>query len=216
VLRRSLPIAAIAAAVVTLVPGTAAATPEPAPVDNMFSASYSAEVQLVMPDGRHARLSLVEGRGASQDGWQGQLSINLWSETPCWGYICQSGWTSGYTELTDAQVDFDRSLASASATDIPVTLVSWEYSPETGMIEHEEQIMVSAAFTGTGPVDRATYRGDTCIDGVRECESIRVDSYRTATATLTVGDQVAKGAGSLHYGHGVDAAAATYTGEYGY
>jgi hypothetical protein len=217
VLRRSLAVAALAAATVVLVPGTASATPEPAPVENIFSASYGANTEVVLPDGRHAQVYLGEYRGASEDGWRGQLSVSLWSETPCWGgRTCQTGRVSGYTQLTDDQADFGRNLDSASATGIPVTIGSWLYTPGVGMTRTEEQLTVSVEFTGTGQVERDTYRGDMCGDGGRECQSIRVDSHRGATATVSVDDQVATGEGSLSYTQGVDAAAPKYEFPEGY
>jgi hypothetical protein len=214
VLRRSLPLAALAAAVFALVPGTASATPEQAPVENIFSASYMADVEVVLPDGRHANVTLGEYRGASQDGWSGSLSLRVWSESPCYGgYTCQTGMTSAYTGLTEDQVDFRRSLAAASATDIPVTLERWSWTPGSGMTRTEEHVTVSVQFTGDGPVERDTYRGDTCGDGGRECQSIRVSAHRAASASVSLGDQLVVGKGSISYGHGVDAAAPKYEEE---
>jgi hypothetical protein len=216
VLRRSLPIASVAAAAVALLPGTASAVPGGAPVDNTFSASYSANAELVLPDGRHASVWLGEHRGASQAGWRGQLNLTVWSEYTCWEiYTCQEGYASGYAELTDEQVTFGRSLATASATDVPITLGTSSWDPETGEFRtSQETVTVSVLFTATGAVERSASHGKVCGDGERECQSVRLYVNREATATVTLGDQAGVGGGSMSYAQGVDAAAPPFQYDY--
>lgn len=61
-LRRFLPVAAAAAALVA-VPSIASATAPQAPVENMFAAGYTGSADLVLPEGQHVTASLTEFRG---------------------------------------------------------------------------------------------------------------------------------------------------------
>jgi hypothetical protein len=207
-LSRVLPVA-VAAAALALIPSTASATPEPAPVENIFAAGYNANVEVLLPDGRHASAWIGEYRGASQYGWERELSLRVWSEYPCYGtWTCRSGEASALVTLTDEQVDFSRDLGEASATDVDVTLRSWTWDPTTGhYTSTEEPVTVSLLFTGIGDVNRSTDRGDLCGDGGRECQSIRMGADREAIGTVTLDEHIASGPGSLSYVQGVDAAA---------
>jgi hypothetical protein len=169
----------------------------------MFSAGYHATAEAVLPDGRLARVSLGEHRGASQDGWRGYLGLDVRRDANSWQAA------SGFAQLTDDQVEFSRNLGGASATDIPVTLVTYGWG-STGPTQTTEDVIVSVVFTGTGDVTRDTYRGDLCGDGGRECQSVRVDAHRDATGQLLVDGVTGTGVGTLSYGHGVDVAAPKY------
>ena len=128
-LRRVLPVAAVAAAI-TLAPSAAWATPDSAPVENTFAAGYSASVDVILSDGRHASATINEYRGAVRDGWRGGLSLQVWNEQPCdWDY-CPTQSAFGSVDLTDAQVSFDRNLRTASVHDVAVEVVDPTYGAE--------------------------------------------------------------------------------------
>jgi hypothetical protein len=120
VLRRVLPIAAAAAALVA-VPSTAFATAPQAPVENMFSAGYYGYTDLGLPDGRHVYATLSAYRAASQNGWSGALSVTVGVPCPD-DPSCLLSDASGTALLTETQVAFSRNLDGASAVDVPVTL----------------------------------------------------------------------------------------------
>jgi hypothetical protein len=214
-LRPALPIAT-AAAVLVLIPSTASATTEPAPVENLFSAGYYASTEVVLPDGRKATASLGEHREANQDGWVGDLYLSAWNERDCGFWMCQDDRVSGSVVLTDDQVDFDRSLRTASVQDITVILSGQSYGgpslPGWPVPEPvpSTTVTVSLLFTGTGEVTRSRYQGDMCGDGMRECQSMRIEASREGVGTLTVDGEDVSGAAYLSYVQGVDAAAPTF------
>ena len=205
--RRSFAVAAAIASVV-LVPGTASATPAPAPVENTFGGGYSADVQVILPDGRHATAWLGEYRNAHQDGTQRELFLNVWSEYTCHEiYTCHGPQASGSVQLTEKQLDFSRDLKGVSVTDIPVTLLSWSYDWTNGYTSSEESVTVSVQFTGTGEVNRTTDKGELCGDGSRECQSIRIYASRGATGAVTVNGETVTGEGTMSFVQGLDVAA---------
>jgi hypothetical protein len=203
-LRRALSVA-FAAASLALIPATASATPEPAPVENYMFTQYYGTAEAVLADGRTVEVSLMEDRSTGPE-VRAFLSVQTFREVPCpWG-TCQSDFASGFVQLSDEQVDFQRSLGGASVTDVPVTIVRYVFGPN-GYTQVEEHVTISAVITGTGPVTRDAYRGEMCGDGSRECQSIRVESARAAISEITFGEETVSGEGRLFRGHSVDAAA---------
>jgi hypothetical protein len=207
-LRRALPVLSAAAAALVLVPGSASATPAPAPVENTFGGGYSADVRVVLSDGRHATAWLGEFGGPRQYEPDRELYLTVWSEYTCYEvYTCQGPQASGLATLTAEQLDFSRDLRGASVTDVPVTLQSWSYDPTDGYTSTQESVTVSVVFTGTGEVSRTTEKGELCGDGSRECQSIRISASRGATGTVTLDGRTVSGEGSLSFVQGVDVAA---------
>jgi hypothetical protein len=205
-LRRALP-AALAAAAFVLIPSTASATPEPAPVENYMFTGYYGEAEAVLADGRTVQVSLGESRGTGPE-VSAQLYVNTFRKRPCtWGPgICQTDLAGGPVEVTAEQVNFSRSLGSASVTDVPVTFMHRTWGPN-GPTTVEEHVAISVVLTGTGPVTRDAYRGEMCGDGSRECQSIRVEASRAAVSEITFGEEAVTGEGRLFRGHSIDAAA---------
>lgn len=203
-LRRALAVA-VAATTVALIPATASATPEPAPVENYIGSGFYASAQAVLSDGRTLQVSLGENQSAGQE-VRSHLYLTTSRQISCpWG-PCQTDFIATFVELSDEQVDFAGSLGSASVTDVPLTLVREAYGPE-GYIQIEEHVTISVVLTGTGPVSRSASHQTMCGDGSRECQSIRVDASRAAVAEITFGDETVTGEGSLFRGQTVDAAA---------
>jgi hypothetical protein len=204
-LRRALAVA-FAAASLALVPATASATPEQAPVENYMSTQYFGTATVHLSDGRTANVSLMEDRSPHSD-VRAFLSLSTYRETPCqWGPgICTSGYGSGYAQLSNDQIDVDRSLGSASVTDVPVTIVTYVVGPNL-YTPVEETVTISVVLTGTGPVSRDAYRSNECPMG-GECQSIRVEASRAAVAEVTFGGDTVSGEGSLFRGHSINAAA---------
>ena len=204
-LRRALAVA-FAAASLALIPATASATPEQAPVDNYMSTQYFGTTTVLLSDGRTANISVMEDRSPGSD-TRAFLSVSTYRETPCqWGPgICPSDYGSGYAQLSDDQIDFDRSLGGASVTDVPVTIVTYVVGPN-GYTQVEETVTISVVLTGTGPVSRDAYRSTECPMG-GECQSIRVEASRAAVAEVTFGGDTVSGEGSLFRGHSINAAA---------
>jgi hypothetical protein len=123
VLRRVLPVAAVAAATVVLVPSTASATPAQAQVDSYAGQSLFATARdVVLPNGWHATASLSESRGTNLRHGVANLYLDVWTTYPCWGDVCEAH-SSASAELTDEQIDMDRSLRTASVRDVSVELV---------------------------------------------------------------------------------------------
>ena len=215
-LRRALSIA-FAASSLALVPATASATPEQAPVENYTFTSYSGNAEVQLADGRTVQVFLSENRGTGMQG-SAYVYVNTYREVPCdwgpspWGddtsapRTCQTDFAAGSSELSDQQVDFDGSLRGTSVSDVPVTFVRWEYGPD-GYTTVEEHVTISVVLTGTGPVTRDASHGTTCGDGSRECQSIRVEASRAAVSTVTFEGETVAGDGRLFRGHSVDAAA---------
>lgn len=216
-LRRSLFLTAAAAVSVALVPGTASATPDPAPVENSFGGGYSADVRVVLSDGRHATAWLGEYGGPRQYEWDRELYLTVWSEYTCYEvHTCQGPAASGLATLTAEQLDFSRDLSGVSATDVPVTLQTWSYDMTDGYTSTQETVTVSAAFAGTGEVSRTSDKGALCGDGSRECQSLRLSASRGATGTVTVDGRTGSGEGSLSFVQGLDVAAPKFDYSEGY
>lgn len=198
-LRRALPVATVAAAAVVLLPAPASAAPEPPRVTT--SESRSANTEVVLADGTHARVTLGESRYGVRGEWRGQLSVETWTDC-AQPFGCAGSRMSGYTELTDAEVVFTRNLGSASAVDVPVTLRGGGLGPGTGT---ERQVTVSVVLTGTGPVTRSVDHSDICGDtGEPGCISGRTSAHRDAAADVAVDGDTAAGAGSIDHLSGID------------
>lgn len=204
-LRRVLPVAAAAAALVCI-PSTAMATAPQAPVENLFSAAYFGYSDLALPDGRQLMATLIEYRGASQNGWSGELSVEV-TDGSCSLYSCGMIDSWGTATLTEAQVAFSRDLSSASSVEVPMTLFTSSPSSDFLAPPDASQVTVSVRFNGTGDVARDSYRGDLCGDGMRVCQSHRVGADRDATVEATFDGQSASGSGHLYYELGTDTAA---------
>jgi hypothetical protein len=206
VLRRALAVA-FAAAGLALVPATASATPEPAPVENYSGTSFSASTQAVLFDGRTVRISLGENRSAGLDS-RASLFVTTFRQSSCpWG-PCQTEFAATSVELSAAQLDFDGGLSGVSVTDVPVTFVRYVFDPATYAYSPvEETLSLSVVLTGAGPVARSASHGPVCGDGSRECQAIRVEASRAAVSEITFGTETVTGEGSLFRGHWVDAAA---------
>jgi hypothetical protein len=204
--RRLVP-AAVAAAAVVLMPGTASATPAQAPVENIFSAGYNANVQVVLPDGRYVEAWMGQYRGSSADGWYREIALTVHRQQPCGSFTCWTDYAFGLTTVNEDQLHFSRNLADVSLAEVPVTLESWTWDPELGGVSTSEEVAVSVQVSGTGPVDRDSYHSDMCMDGERQCRSMRIDASRAATGAVTVDGGTATGSGLLTYGQGVDASA---------
>lgn len=205
-LRRVLPVAAAAAALVAI-PSTASATAPQAPVENIFSAGYYGYTDFDLPGGRRVYATLSEYRGASQNGWSGALSVSL--TTPCPddpSCVASDAW--GTVLLTQAQVDFSRNLDGASALDVPMTLTTSPWSSDD--VATTEQATVSLVFRGTGAVARDSYTGNQCADGIRVCQSHVVSADRDALAEFVLDGQSTSGPGHLYYSLGTDTAAPKY------
>jgi hypothetical protein len=205
-LRRALSVA-FAAASLALIPATASATPEPAPVENYMFTQYYGTAEAVLADGRTVEISLMEDRSTGPE-VRAFLSVLTYREAPCqWGPgTCQTDFASGSVQLSAEQVDFEPSLRGASVTDVPVTIVRYAFGPN-GYTQVEEHVTISVVLTGTGSVTRDAYHGTMCGDGSRECQSIRVESARVAVSEVTFGGETVSGEGRLFRGHSVDAAA---------
>jgi hypothetical protein len=204
-LRRALAVA-FAAASLALVPATASATPEQAPVDNYMSTQYFGTATVHLSDGRTANVSLMEDRSTGGE-TRASLSVRTYREVPCtWGPgTCQTDFGGAFVPLTDEQVDVDRSLGGASVADVPVTIVTYVVG-SNGYTPVEETVTISVVLTGTGPVSRDAYRSNECPMG-GECQSIRVEASRAAVAEVTFGGDTVSGEGSLFRGHSINAAA---------
>lgn len=205
-LRRALAVA-FAAASLALLPATASATPEPAPVETYSGTSFSAFTQVGLSDGRTVQISLSEGRSAGQDS-RAFLYVTTFRESSCpWG-PCQTEFASTSVELSVGQLGFDGGLSGVSITDVPVTFVRYVFDPATYAYSPvEETVSLSVVLTGTGPVSRSASHGPACGDGSRECQAIRVEASRAAVSEITFGTETVTGEGSLSRGHSVDAAA---------
>ena len=136
----------------------------------MFT-QYFGTATVHLSDDRMANVSVMEDRSAGSD-VRAFLSLSMYRETPCqWGSgICTSGYGSGYAQLSNEQIDFDRSLGRASVTDVPYldTIVTYVVGPN-GYTQVEETVTISVVLTGTGPVSRDAYRSNECPMG-GECQ----------------------------------------------
>ncbi len=205
-LRRVLPVATAAAALVAI-PSTAWATAPQAPVENIFSAGYYGSTDFVLPDGRHVDAVLSEYRGASQNGWSGALSLYVTEGSCPDDPSCVTSDSWGTAILTEAQVAFSRNLDSASAVDVHMTLWTSPSSTDYLADPTAEQVTVSIVFSGTGAVARDSSKGDMCGDGSRVCQSHRMSADRDATVQFALDGQSASGPGYLNYSLGTDTAA---------
>lgn len=203
-LRRAFAVA-FAAATLALVPATASATPAQAPVESYSGSAYYASTRAVLSDGRTVQISLGESRSAGRAP-SAHLYVTTSRQSTCpWG-TCQTQFAAAFVALSPEQVDFSGSLGGASVIGVPVALVHSAYGPD-GWERIEETVTISVVLTGTGPVSRDAYKGEMCGDGSRECQSVRVDASRAATAEITFGDETVNGDGTLFHGRFVDAAA---------
>jgi hypothetical protein len=207
-LRRALAVA-FAAASLALVPATASATPEQAPVENYMFTQYSGTAKVVLSDGRTAEISLMEDRSTGGE-TRASLYVRTYREVPCtWGAgTCQTDFGGGFVSLTDEQVDIDPSLGGASVAGVPVTVVTYGYGPN-GYTQVAETVTISVVLAGTGPVSRDSYRSNECPMG-GECQNIRVEASRTAASEVTFGGETVSGEGRLFRGHSINAAAPKY------
>jgi hypothetical protein len=223
VLRRSLPVAAVAAAVFALVPATASATPAQAPVETfVFPQYHAASSTALLPDGRTLFVSLTEDR--SRPDVRATLSVGTYREVsyPCPEWMQQPGpctvqmdSQSGSVELGEDQYDIDRSLGGAWVTEVEVPIVVG-YNYGAGFpTPIEENRPASVVFTGTGPVTRGAEHGGSCVLA-EGCQAITVDSSRAVLAEISYDGESSSGAGSFFRGHSVYAASPTSDGGYGY
>ena len=211
-LRRALAVA-FAAASLALVPATASATPEQAPVENYMFTQYNGTATVVLSDGRIAEISVMEDRSTGGE-VRASLSVRTYRDVPCaWGPgTGQTDFGGAFVPLADEQVDIDRSLGGASVTGVPVTIVTYGFGPN-GYTMVEETVTISVVLTGTGPVSRDSYRSTECPMG-GECQNIRVEASRAAVSEVTFGDETRSGEGRLFRGHSVNAAAPKYSEGY--
>jgi hypothetical protein len=201
-------LAAAAAALVALVPGTASATPEHAPVDTYTGSSYGANAEFQLDDGRRVSAGLSQYRDDVSGAWQASLSLWISPAQYCYPVACDAGTGYAYVQLSADQVDFDRGLREFAMSETTVALQRWGWDPVQGSTVTEEEVSVSLVFTGTGPVNRWAEHGKLCGDGERECESIRNYAHRDADATLSL-DGVAHtvtAPNAMWFAHMVDAA----------
>lgn len=205
-LRRVLPVAAAAAALLA-VPSTAFATAPQAPVENIFAAGYYGYTDFVLPDGRHVSAGLSNYRGASQNGWSADLSLSVTSESCPEAGPCRETYAWGDATLTEAQVAFSRNLDGASAVDVPMTMFTPSSSSDFLAPPDSEQVTVSITFSGTGAITRDSYRGELCGDGSRVCQSHRIGADRDATVEVALDGQNFSGPGHLSYSLATDTAA---------
>jgi hypothetical protein len=77
---------------------------------------------VVLPNGWHATASLSNSRGTNLRHGVANLYLDVWTTYPCWGEVCESH-SSASADLSPAQVDMDRSLRTASVSDVSVELV---------------------------------------------------------------------------------------------
>lgn len=204
-LRRVLPVTVAAAALVAA-PSTASATAPQAHVENIFFAAYSGSADLALPDGHRLMATLSEYRGASQNGWSGELHVEV-TDGSCSEDSCGMIDAWGDATLTDAQVAFSRDMDSGSAVDVPLTLYTPSSSSDLLAEPTTEQVTVSITVTGTGAVTRDSSKGDMCGDGSRVCQSHRLSAQRDATVEASFDGQSASGLGHLDYDLSTDTAA---------
>jgi hypothetical protein len=197
VLTRSL-FAAVVVAAAVLVPSAASAAPADRGVAHQSTGEgFRAQAVVELPDGRPASVTVAVYRRGPEENWQGELELEVACES---SYSCREG-GSGLVDLTGAQLDLSRSLSLASATDVPITLFSWDDRYAQNQVER--QVTVSVWFTGTGTATHDSSLGEQCWAFAGECRSVSVDASRSATARLTLGDVEANGTGSVSYGRTV-------------
>ncbi len=203
--RRALPVA-VAAAALVLVPSTASATPGVTPQTRAGESVYAYSF-VPLPDGRRVLASLSELHSGPDGTRQAAMSLSVSSGQVCWPTsLCDGGTGQAFLELDPKVLDFDRNLAGASVTDLPVTLQRTNVTSAGTWERVEEVVRVSVTFTGVGDVVRETSHPEFCGDGSGECRPTRVDFSREATATVTIDDASGSAAGHLHRGRYVEAA----------
>jgi hypothetical protein len=202
--RRALPVA-VAAAALVLVPSTASATPDDAPETRVGESSY-AYAFVSLSDGRRVLASLSELHNGPGNARQAAVSLAVSSGRYCWPTsLCDAGTGQAFLELDPKELDFDRNLAGASVTDLPVTLQRTTVTSTGTFTQVEEVVRVSLTFLGTGDVVRDTSHPEFCGDGSGECQSTQINFSREATADITIDDVSGSAAGQLHRGRFVEA-----------
>jgi hypothetical protein len=185
-LRRALSVAAIAAAALAAVPGTASAATT---LRTATLSIYYASTQVTLGDGRQVEVDVTEDRGGQDKAWSQQVTVRIGNAT-------------GITNLTgSSRVRFASDLSSASATNVPVTLQTGSYVPGSGWVTTSQKTTVSVTFTGKGSITRTThhYTNFCSVSGDPGCTSTVKDSSRKATATVHLGRQTGSGAGTLTF-----------------
>jgi hypothetical protein len=232
-LRRSLPVVAATAAAFVLVPGSASAMPDQAPVDNYYAAHYRATADIPLSHDRLVTAELVRIQAPNRTDWRASLHLQI--TTPCTAAAssCVPSTTSADLDLTDDQVSFDRRLRRASVTGVTVTfssptsgggigygppmdavLLPGGGTPVGGQVSAlpsapNGDVVVSLTFVGTGALthDVAHVYGP-CGDGSTDCPTLWVDDARDASAVLTLDDESSKPAAArLTYEKSVQVAA---------
>jgi hypothetical protein len=201
VLRRFLPVLAVAAALVSI-PGAALAAPGPAPVYSSVQQAFYAGIQVTV-DGRPGSASL--SRTGQPGHWQSQLFVSLPADPSCGPWWCAPTWFAGSVQLTDDQIQIGRDLKRAVSVEVPVTLTRSTYDPETGPAAEEKTVTVSLTINGTGALVHDAYHGNFCGEGW-PCHGTRIDSFREGTGVLTVDGAALDGVGAVLHGLAVDAA----------
>jgi hypothetical protein len=213
--RRALPVA-VAAAALVLVPSTASATPDHAPVDNLTGDTYAAHAAVRLSDGRQVHASLSESRYSPREGWRAMVSLSIQPAGPCWPTsACDSGTGYAFVEVDPRDLDIDRGLTGASVTDLDLTLQRWSFREDFTVEPVEEDVTVSLLFAASGDLVHDAYHGDWCGDGSQPCQGTRIDLSRDALAEVTVDGVSGSATGSVFHGRFVDAAIEKITPEDG-
>jgi hypothetical protein len=205
VLLRRLTPAVLLAAALAVAPATAASarTPVSSAVDVTAATSYTAVGQVDLPDGRTVQVSLSRYRFGLGD-WEGYLNVGYPLSCPAGSAPCSPFPASASVQLTGSQVRFDRTLSVASVRNVPVTLQSMVTGPDGGDVNQQTPIVVSATFTGTGPVTRSVDHGTVCGSGDPCLFSGRLSGVRQADVSVTVDGVSGNSTGTMYADFGVD------------
>jgi hypothetical protein len=210
-LRRALSVFATTAAAVTILPGTASATPDHAPVDSWHGAGFGASTEVQLEDGRRVNGGIHGYRNDFSEGQQVALGLYITPDSDCGpSALCDegTGWIS--VPLTRDQYDFDRNLTQVDIPEMSVTLT--RYVPGATMFDPgrmvETPVRISLHFEGIGPVSRRADHSNTCFgDGDLVCQHVDVGATRQAVATVSIDDAHGTAPGQMDIGTYVDAAA---------
>lgn len=213
-LRRALSVFATAAAAVTLLPGTASATPPQAAVDSYHGTGFGAHFVGQLEDGRQVNAGIGGYRNDYSEGLQVGLGMYISPKEGCYASPqCEegTGWIS--VPLTRDQYDFDRNLKQVDVPEMTVTLTRTQpgATPWDPWVTIEKQVTISLHFEGIGPVNRRADHSTTCFgDGELVCQHVDVGAWRQALATVSIDDIEGTAPGQLDVGTYVDAAVPKY------
>ncbi|SDN97114.1 hypothetical protein SAMN05660199_00995 [Klenkia soli] len=160
-----------------------------------YTATFHAEAQVTLPDGRSAELIVDRYVGSSAATTFTEVEVDVACAS---ARDCPNGGV-GVLDLAGNEARFAPGLGRMTLAQVSMTVYGWTGRNPTQ--QTETPITVSAVLTANGPLTASVNRGTSCADPTAtQCRSIDTSATRSATAVLTIDGVGHTGTGSMSSG----------------